>query len=527
MRQHVLSLFPREISRFFAEDAGHTLLVQGAPGTGKTLFTLRVLDVVRPQSEVLYVSSRIDQSTVCGMYLDDASSLDETNIVDLSQGPYELPVTIDIPFPKLNLDSLLEWIQSINRVTDNLTIAFDSWDLVHRYLAAQHENPQSITAMTTQLAALAREDQIEVLLVSEKRDPSALKYTVDGVVSPQVSTDQRGRTRRNLKLEKLRGVRIENRLQPFTLTDGTFQAIPSIELTSAQTTETKAAWDPLPNSKTTFSTGIGDFDPILDGGYDRGSVVHLDLGSDLSRDVWSVLTLPTIRNFVANEMCATVIPPKGGSPGLIQSDLTSVVDTDNVEEYSHVLGAKEQVRTRQDDRTEFEGDGDAGDGDAGDGDAWQPLSTRTDRLPPGQRSNPRVGTRSERGGEDDARTLRPPVPIRDLEYDQYIAHCDSIRAQSDGPLLHVINMDSIRSTFKKRLGAFANYIALYNDLAVLLTNPGAEFRKRTDRVADMHMKLERLGKAVVLYGENPLTPLLGIGIDRSGSFPTVNLIEMV
>lgn len=518
MKQHMPSSFPREISRFFAEDAGHTLLIHGTPGTGKTLFTLRILDLVRPQSEVLYVSTRVDQSTVCRMYLDDASSLDETNIVDLSQGPYELPVAIDFPFPKLNLDSLLEWIQSINRVTDNLTIAFDSWDLVHRYLAGRHENPQSVTAMTTQLVALARKDQIEVLLVSEESDPSALKYIVDGVVSPQVSTDQRGRTRRNLKLEKLRGVRIENRLQPFTLTDGTFRAIPSVELTSAQTTETKGTWDPLPNSKTTFSTGIGDLDPILDVGYDRGSVVHLDLGSDLSRDVWSVLTLPTIRNFVANEMCATVIPPKGGSPGLIQSDLTSVVDTDNVDACSHVLGANmEKMRTREDDRTEFEGDEDA----------RQPLSTRTDRSPPGRRSNPRVGTQSEREGGDGARTLRPPVPVGDLEYERYIAHCDSIRAQSDGPLLHVISMDSIRGNFKKRLGAFANYIALHNDLAVLVTNPGTEFRKRTDQVADMHIKLERLGTAVVLYGENPLTPLLGVGIDRSGAFPTVNLTEMV
>lgn len=523
MSQYASSSFHREISRFFAEDAGHTLLIHGAPGTGKTLFTLRVLNLVRPQGEVLYVSTRVDQSTVYQMYLDDTSLLDKTNIVDLSQGPYELPVTIDLPFSKLNLDSLLEWIQSINEATDNLTIAFDSWDLIHRYLAGRHENPQSITAMTSQLVALARENQIKVLLVSEEPDPSALKYIVDGVVSPQVSMDQRGRTRRNLKLEKLRGVRIENRLQPFTLTNGTFQAIPSVELKSAQTTETEGTWDLLPNSKTTYSTGIGDLDPILDAGYDRGSVVHLDLGSDLSRDVWSVLTLPTIRNFVANEMCATVIPPKGGSPGLIQSDLTSLVDRDHVDTYSHVLGANiEQIRTHGDDRAEFEGDEDASDGDA-----RQPLSTRTDRSPPDQRSNPRVGARSERAEGDDARTLRPPVPVRDLEYDRYIAHCDSIRAQSDGPLLHVISMDSIREKFKKQLGAFANYIALHNDLAVLVTNPGTEFRKRTDRVADMHMKLERLGTAVVLYGENPLTPLLGIGIDRSGAFPTVNLIEMV
>lgn len=523
MRQPEPSLFPREISRFLAEDAGHTLLVHGDPGTGKTLFTLRVLDVVRPQSEVLYVSTRVDQSAVCGMYLDDTSSLDETNIVDLSQDPYELPVAIDVPFPKLNLDSLLEWIQSINEATDALTIAFDSWDLIHRYLAGRHENPPTIAAMTTRLAALAREEQVKVLLVSETADPSALRYIVDGVVSSQVSADQRGRTRRNLKLEKLRGVRIENRLQPFTLTEGAFQAIPSVELKSAQTTDTEGTWDPLPSSKTTFSTGVADLDPILDGGYDRGSVVHLDLGSDLSRDVWGVLTLPTIRNFLASEMCATIIPPRGGSPGLVQRDLTTVVDMDSVETHGHVLGTNVgKMPARDDDRAAF-----GSDGDNVDQETSRPLSMQTEQSP---RGRPPDSPSDEPGNDtaaDDSRVLRPPVSVGNLEYDRYIEHCDEIRPRSDGPLLHVISMDSVQNRFKKRLGAFANYVALHNDLTILITKPGTEFRERTDRVADMHLRLERSGTAVMLYGENPLTPLLGIGIDQSGGLPTLSLLEMV
>lgn len=521
MKQPTSSLFPREISRFLGEDAGHTLLIHGDPGTGKTLFTLRVLDVVRPQSEVLYVSTRVDQNAVCGMYLDGNSSLDGTNIVDLSQDPYELPVAVDVPFQKLTLDSLLEWIQSINKATDELTIAFDSWDLVHRYLAGRGENPPTIAAMTTRLAALAREERIEVLLVSERPDPSALRYIVDGVVSSQVSADQRGRTQRNLKLEKLRGVRIGNRLQPFTLTDGAFQAIPSVDLRSVQTTEAEGTWDPLPNSKTTFSTGVRDLDPILDGGYDRGSVVHLDLGIDLSRDVWSVLTLPTIRNFLANEMCATVIPPRGGSPGLIQSDLTAVVDVNKVETHGHVLGADAgEAPPRGDDRREFRSR-------RTDGEPGEPPSTRPNRSARNRDANSRSDDPDDDTAADDGRVLRPPVPVGDLEYDRYITHCDGIRARSEGPLLHVISMDSVQSDFKERLGTFANYVALHNDLTVLITNPGTGFRDRTDQVADIHLRLERSGTAVMLYGENPLTPLLGIGIDRSGVLPTLRLLEMV
>lgn len=103
-----LALFPREISQFFTGDTGQTLLVNGAPGTGKTLFTIRGLGVLNRDGDVFYVSTRVNQETVHEMYFDDHSSLDTTAILDLSQDPFELPLDVDMPFEKLDLDSLLE-----------------------------------------------------------------------------------------------------------------------------------------------------------------------------------------------------------------------------------------------------------------------------------------------------------------------------------------------------------------------------------------------------------------------------------
>ncbi|MDL0132115.1 ATPase domain-containing protein, partial [Halobacterium salinarum] len=269
-----LALFPREISQFFTGDTGQSLLVNGAPGTGKTLFTIRGLDVLNRDGDIFYVSTRVDQETVHEMYFDDHSSLDTTAILDLSQDPFELPLDVDVPFEKLDLDSLLEWIQEINAVTPQLTIAFDSWELIYEYLAARHDDPPDIETVTNQLVVLAREENIRLMLVSETAESSSLEYIVDGVVSLEVEEDDRGRTRRHLRLEKLRGVRIGNRLQPFTLADGQFQAITPVELPTIRTgtLEGEGAWDPLANSKAKFSTGIRDLDRILSGGYNRGSV---------------------------------------------------------------------------------------------------------------------------------------------------------------------------------------------------------------------------------------------------------------
>lgn len=126
--------FPREIRRFFTGEPGQTLLVNGAPGTGKTLFTIRGLDVLSREGDVLYVSTRVDQETVYEMYVEGHAALDRTALLDLSQDPFGLPMDVDVPFETLNLESLLSWVDAISAPATKLTLAFDSWRLVYEYL---------------------------------------------------------------------------------------------------------------------------------------------------------------------------------------------------------------------------------------------------------------------------------------------------------------------------------------------------------------------------------------------------------
>jgi adenosine/AMP kinase len=76
----------------------------------------------------------------------------------------------------------------------------------------RHDNPPDIETVTNQLVVLAREENIRLILLLETTASSSLEYIVDGVVPLEVEEDDRGRTRRHLRLEKLRGVRIGNRL---------------------------------------------------------------------------------------------------------------------------------------------------------------------------------------------------------------------------------------------------------------------------------------------------------------------------
>jgi KaiC/GvpD/RAD55 family RecA-like ATPase len=518
-----LAPFPREISQFFAGDVGQTLLVKGAPGTGKTLFTIRGLDAMSGDGDVLYVSTRVDQETVHGMYFDDHSSLDTTAILDLSQDPFELPLDVDVPFERLNLDSLLNWIRKISDATTQLTIAFDSWELTFEYLRTRHDDLPSIEAVTNQLVALAREENIRLILVSETMESSSLEYVVDGVITLSAEEDDRGRTRRYLRLGKLRGVRIGNRLQPVTLAGGQFQAITPVDLPTIRTGPGNGVWESLANSKAKFSTGVRDLDRLLSGGYNRGSVVHLGLGPGLSRDAWCVLTLPAVRNFLSKRMGVAVVPPQEASPGLLRNDLTTVFSQQTFDDYCYIS------------ETYAGPPGGTGRYDHPGTDASAEEATTAHE--PSDTATP-AETTDERGEESTsvaAGAGRDPVDdggesltkASQLAYGPYISDIEQVRNHTKTPLLHVISMDTGRSAFEARLGDFVKYVALHNDLALLLTKPGAELRTRASQVADMHFRLERFADASILYGEHPLTPLLGIGITRSEPVPEVTLTEMV
>jgi len=144
-------------------------------------------------------------------------------------------------------------------------------------------------------------------------------------------------------------------------------------------------------------------------------------------------------------------------------------------------------------------------------------------TPPDQSDTDPVGY-GDQTNDDDHEAVRSP---QKLAYDEYIGYAEQLRDRHEGPQLHVIGLDNVQQDFKRQLGALANYAALHNDLVVLITKPGETSRDQTDRVADTHLKLERAGTGLIVYGENPLTPRLGIEINSGPAIPELTLLEMV
>ncbi len=482
--------FPAELLRFFTQEQGRVLLVRGDPGAGKTLFAVQALDVLRRYGgDVLYVSTRVDTDTIYHNYLSGTTSLARSNILDISQDPFDADIAPaeEIGADRFDPETFLGWLQAVGDVSHPLTVAFDSWDLVERHLLSQARQADSIEAeeLVTRMATLARRHEFRIILIAERAEQTNLDYVVDGVVELRAGHGTGGRPERTLLFEKLRGVRIANRARPFTLSEETFRVFTPVDLPVSRGAADESEWTPIPNSKSKFSTGIADLDTMLDGGYNRGSVVHFELGPDLSRDAWSLPCLATARNFLSHGLGVAVVPLPESSPGLARHNLEPVLSDTEFEARCDVFETYDHESITQ----------------ITDTDDADPTDTQGVDLADGS--------------------------VGGFDYDDYIRRLESLREESTGPLLHIVSMDAAGDSFSDTLSDHATYIALHNDLSVLVTKPGSGERRRADRIADAHLRLERRGETVFLYGKNPVTPFLGFDTSAAEGVLNISLQEMV
>jgi len=133
-------------------------------------------------------------------------------------------------------------------------------------------------ALAAAVTELARHEGMNLIPVSERvgATPSTLDYVVDGVVTlNRLTLDHR--TARELELEKLRGVWINQSRYPFAMECSRFQYIEPLK---RERIEEPLRVKPLKNTETHISTGSEDMDKILDGGFEKGSFNVIEMGDD-------------------------------------------------------------------------------------------------------------------------------------------------------------------------------------------------------------------------------------------------------
>jgi KaiC/GvpD/RAD55 family RecA-like ATPase len=264
---------------------GNVLLIQGAPGTGKTSLALEILNAMGDSHRV-YASTRVSAVKLRTQF----PWIDE--VIDSMSGKSSMAGSND-EFHDLrgsDTDTVLSKIIRLKHAKRKSVLVVDSWEG-----ALRNATPDGCKLVETAIMSELDQTKVSVILVSENQRLESLGYLVDGVVTLEQSKLD-GRRIRAVEVNKLRGFRVENQYFPFSLEDGRFTFMngeyeygPPAILKSPEN---------IPHSTTHYSTGSRELDNLLGGGVRKGSFFLIDSENNVSPQSLRLLIDMMRSNFV-------------------------------------------------------------------------------------------------------------------------------------------------------------------------------------------------------------------------------------
>jgi len=264
---------------------GNVLLIQGAPGTGKTSLALEILNAMGDSHRV-YASTRVSPGKLRTQF----PWIDE--VIDSMSGKSSKADSND-EFHDLrgsDTDTVLSKIIRLKHAKRKSVLVVDSWEG-----ALRNATPDGCKMVETAIMSELDQTKVSVILVSENQRLESLGYLVDGVVTLEQSKLD-GRRIRAVEVNKLRGFRVENQYFPFSLEDGRFTFMNG-EYEYGPPTILKSPENILHNT-TYYSTGSRELDNLLGGGVRKGSFFLIDSENNVSPQSLRLLIDMIRSNFV-------------------------------------------------------------------------------------------------------------------------------------------------------------------------------------------------------------------------------------
>jgi KaiC/GvpD/RAD55 family RecA-like ATPase len=378
-------------------------------------------------------------------------------------------------------DILQAVLKSSKTVGEEPLLVLDSWDS----LANKLEPLEKIKAEQA-LLVIAEANKAKLLFVSEENALTNTDYVVDAVVQLEDDVFQERRIRR-IVWKKLRGSRIPQRSYLYTLEGGKFTILENAHVPWPEPLKGKGAFPfRKAHDEYHFSTGSDDLDDFLRGGFKRGSLVLLELGKHVG-DYWHVPIARSIEsNFLANGGCTLILPMGNVPPTLVKEEFTAFFDKKTLEANLRIGHSN-------------------------------PESER-------DRCFVRLA-----GGRNPATSLRE---TRTVIRTKVLEMKSSGGAKDEKHCFYFIGMDMLENLFPvEDLASTGSNLASgmkhSGDLAMVASRQGSSLLDELMNVCDVHLKLEEVDNALLLYSVKPRSELFHVEYDYTSGCSKIKLIRVV
>jgi KaiC/GvpD/RAD55 family RecA-like ATPase len=275
------------IAKFLAL-RGHTLLIKGSPGAGKTTLALQLLKHFG-EKNALYISSR-ESSEKLSSEISWAKSTLKNSV-----------------FEDVRLSSATAIIEKVIKAQERgkiNAVVLDTWD----GLAKEIENEKERLKAEKMLISLADGSSFRIVFVSEEPNKTTMDYLVDGIIELN-RFEENSRILREVEMQKLRGTFIEQHKYLYTLAGGMFR-----HFVPYSTPDYSSASRPLilKDGGDIFSFGSNDVDDLF-GGIRKGSTFAIEYDESVPFSAIRTIEVPAVINALNTGKGVIMIPLPGSS----------------------------------------------------------------------------------------------------------------------------------------------------------------------------------------------------------------------
>lgn len=498
---------PESLLDFFGGPGGHSLIVKGAAGTGKTTFALQLTEELGSVENSYYMSIRVGDQSLYNQFPwlkekieyrkriapsrmggreenEDGSRVDRTELKKLEGriemgeedehsiydkiGDGEVTETgliLDLGSDLPEIDMAYDVVE--RSLPDKTLVLIDSINaLAERYGI----HPSKL--MNTLQRDLVENSASDVLYVLESSGETPLDYLGDGVISFS-SEEHAGRRLRVMTIEKLRGTEVRRHKCAYSLDEGRIQ---TFGFEKIDMLEKKSLWEPVPDvSEDWVSTGNEQLDELI-GGFKKGTIVALEIGGNVDTLYSDLLKSALVSNFISLGRGVAFVPEKKASSEIVRDEIQPFVGEEAFENSMRVFESS----------------------------ASAPLE------------GSKITLQMEGANVDN-----------ELKWSNIEYHLSNAKH----PILSMMGFDTLEAVFGheviEELAGHMSSIRKARDIFLGIVTSTTSSSAPLANLAHTHIRIENIDGSVVLFGEKPYTALHALSFDQSKGYPKAVLTPII